>query len=92
MTRLALALTVFFCGFTTSYAQDPTPGFNTVIPESILTADSVETSIGTLTFFDGMPDAATVTKVYDNLDTIRATEVFLNMVPAGVAGRTATWS
>ena len=29
-----------------------------------------------------MPDPETVTKVYDNLDTIRSTEAFLNMVPA----------
>ena len=73
MKQFVLILIVFFWGFTASYAQDPTPGFNTVIPESILTADRVETSIGTLTFFDGMPDAETVTKLYDNLDTIRAT-------------------
>ena len=69
-------------GCTLAYAKDVTPGFNNTIPESILTPDSVETSIGKLSFFDGMPDAETVTKVYDNLDTIRATEVFLDMVPA----------
>ena len=69
-------------GCTLAYAKDVTPGFNNLIPESILTPDSVETSIGKLSFFDGMPDAETVTKVYDNLDTIRATEVFLDMVPA----------
>ncbi|MCP4467903.1 MAG: DUF1254 domain-containing protein [Halieaceae bacterium] len=82
MKQMALTLIAIFGGFTAAHAQDPTPGFNTIIPESILTADSVETSIGTLTYFDGMPDAETVAKVYDNLDTIRATEVFLNMVPA----------
>ncbi|NCF39013.1 MAG: hypothetical protein GWP75_02725, partial [Planctomycetia bacterium] len=39
-------------------AQDSTPpGFNTPIPESIMTSDEVETSIGTLRFFDGMPTA-----------------------------------
>ena len=63
-------------------SQSATPGFNTLIPESILTPDSVETSIGTLNFFDGMPDDETVSKVYDNLDRIRATEAFLNFVPA----------
>lgn len=82
MKNTVLLLITILFGSITAYAQDPTPGFNTVIPESILTPDTVETSIGQLTFFDGMPTAETVTKVYDNLDTIRATEVFLNMVPA----------
>ncbi len=63
-------------------SQDATPGYNTRIPESILTADRVDTSIGTLEFFDGLPDEATVRTVYDNLDRIRGTEVFLNFVPA----------
>ena len=62
-------------------AQVP-PGYNTPIPPEILTPDSVETDqLGTLTFFDGMPTAATVTAVYDNLDRMRGTEVFLDMVP-----------
>ena len=67
--------------FGTASSQTVTPGFNTLIPESILTPDSVDTSIGTLNFFDGMPDEETVTKVYDNLDRIRATQAFLDMVP-----------
>jgi len=67
--------------FGTASSQNVTPGFNNLIPESILTPDSVETSIGTLNFFDGLPDDETVGKVYDNLDRIRATEVFLDMVP-----------
>ena len=56
-------------------------GFNTPIPESIMTPDSVETSLGTLNFFDGIPDQDTVAKVYDNLDRMRAIEAFLDMVP-----------
>ena len=36
-------------------AQEPTPGFNTKIPESILTPDTVQTRVGTLEFFDGIP-------------------------------------
>jgi hypothetical protein len=38
----------------------------------------VETSIGTMNYFDGVPDEATVAKVYDYLDRSRATEAFLN--------------
>ncbi|MCP4495625.1 MAG: DUF1254 domain-containing protein [Phycisphaeraceae bacterium] len=65
-------------------AQDTVtpPGFNTPIPKSIMTPDEVETSIGRLEFFDGMPTAKTVDAVYDNLDRIRGTEVFLNFIPA----------
>ena len=62
--------------------EEATPGFNTPIPKSIMTSDEVETSIGTLEFFDGMPTAKTVDAVYDNLDRIRGTEVFLNFIPA----------
>jgi hypothetical protein len=53
----------------------------TDIPPEITTPDSVETRIGTLKFFDGMPDKATVEKVYDNLDFLRGVEVFLNAMP-----------
>jgi hypothetical protein len=38
---------------------------------SISTPDSVETPIGTLKFFDGVPTDDTVKKVYDNLDRMR---------------------
>ena len=53
-----------------AFAQN-TPGYNNKIPESILTPDHVETPIGDLNFFDGMPDKATVQKLYDNLIFMR---------------------
>ena len=56
--------------------------YNNKIPEKIMTPDKVETHIGTLEFFDGMPSKATVEKVYENLDLIRGVEAFLNGVPA----------
>ena len=59
-----------------------TPGYNHEIPEKIMTPDKVETPIGTMQFFDGMPDKATVEKVYDNLDLMRGSEAFLNGIPA----------
>ncbi|MCP4687100.1 MAG: DUF1254 domain-containing protein [Desulfobacterales bacterium] len=64
-----------------SHADNPTPGYNNKIPVVIMTPDRVETRIGTLKFFDGMPDAATVEKIYDNLDFLRGVEVFLNFIP-----------
>jgi hypothetical protein len=54
----------------------------TDIPASITTPDVVETSLGTLRFFDGFPDEATVQKVYDNLDFQRGVQAFLSSLPA----------
>ena len=53
----------------------------TTIPEGIATPNILETSIGTLTSVDGVPDLETTQKVYDNLARIRATEAFLNCIP-----------
>ncbi len=54
----------------------------TEIPAGILTPDTVETRLGTLKFFDGFPDEATVQKVYDNLDFQRAVQAYLTALPA----------
>lgn len=59
-----------------TYAQ------TTDIPEGILTPDVVETSIGTLHFRDGVPDLKTAALVYENLDRMRAVDVFLKCMPA----------
>lgn len=63
-------------------ARHNTPGYNGTIPQQIMTPDTVETRIGTLEFFDGMPTKETTRKVYDNLDFLRGVEVFLNFLPA----------
>jgi hypothetical protein len=49
--------------------------------KSISTPDSVQTPIGELRFFDGVPTDDTVQKVYDNLDRMRGVDVFLNCIP-----------
>jgi len=59
-----------------------TPGYNVKVPEEIMTPDKVETRIGTMKFYDGVPTAETVTKIYDNLDFMRGVDVFLNFIPA----------
>jgi hypothetical protein len=56
--------------------------YNTEIPDFILTPDKVETRIGTLNFFDGIPTKKTAKLVYDNLDFLRGVETFLNGIPA----------
>jgi hypothetical protein len=50
--------------------------------DSISTPDRVETSIGTLEFFDGIPTRETARRLYDNLDFLRGVETFLNGIPA----------
>ena len=58
------------------------PKMATDIPAGITTPDAVETRLGTLRFFDGFPDDATVQTVYDNLDFQRAVQAFLTALPA----------
>lgn len=61
------------------------PAFAEVSPaelEAISIPDTVETAIGTLEFFDGVPTDATVATLYDNLDRMRGMEVFLDNVGA----------
>jgi len=58
------------------------PLMATEIPASITTPDSVETRLGTLRFFDGFPDEATVATVYDNLDFQRGVQAFLTALSA----------
>jgi len=53
------------------------------VPENILTPDAVESHrLGELNFFDGLPSAETVEKVYDQLDFARGVEAFLSGIPA----------
>ena len=54
----------------------------TDIPEGITTPNEVETSIGTLHFFDGAPTKETAEMAYDYLDRMRAVDVFLKCMPA----------
>jgi hypothetical protein len=73
---LALTLTAPIAGAQTL------PKYSAKVPPYITTPDTVETRIGTLKFFDGLPDPATIQKVYDNLDHARGVEAFLFGIPA----------
>ena len=58
------------------------PKYSAKVPDSVKTPDKVETkSLGALEFFDGMPTAETLRKVYDNLDLTRGVTVFLDAIP-----------
>src|SRR5512143_3263476 len=54
----------------------------TDMPAGVIMPDQVETRLGTLRFFDGFPDDATVAKVFDNLDFQRAVQAYLQGLPA----------
>ncbi len=87
LRRFALFLLMqnvaFLAAVTDTSAQpQPPPKFSAKVPSSILTPDTVETRIGTLRFFDGLPDSDTVKKVYDNLDFSRGVETFMAGMPA----------
>jgi hypothetical protein len=64
-----------------AFGQTP-PKYSAKVPPDITTPDTVQTRIGTLKFFDGLPDPETVQKVYDNLDFVRGVEAFLSGIPA----------
>jgi hypothetical protein len=80
---LVIATTIAtVCAFA---ADAPQMKMTTDIPESIMTPASVETRIGTLSFFDGYPDDATTQLVYDNLDFMNGVQAFLNAMPGASA-------
>ncbi|MEM9256331.1 MAG: DUF1254 domain-containing protein [Pseudomonadota bacterium] len=79
---LLFGLTVFGPAFGDTSAQHQNFTYSTPIPEGILTPDVVETSIGTLSFNDGVPTRETAEAVYDFMDTARAADTFLKGMPA----------
>src|SRR5215469_12384053 len=82
VSALVITFLVASVGIPASAQDAPKMKMTTDIPRSITTPDSVETRIGTLKFFDGFPDKATVEKVYDNLDFQRGVEAYLTALPA----------
>ncbi|VGO23445.1 DUF1254 domain-containing protein [Pontiella sulfatireligans] len=65
-----------------SKAPGKTYKMTTDIPVSITTPDKVDTPIGTLKFFDGVPTVDTKDNLYDYMDRARAVQVFVDMIPA----------
>lgn len=69
---------VSLCSANLAYAETGKPmKMTTAVPEGIAIPDAVETRLGTLRFFDGFPDDATVDILYDNLDFQRAVQAYL---------------
>ncbi len=79
---LFLSALLLTCVASHARAEPPKMKMTTDIPASITAPNTVETSIGTLDYFDGVPTDETVATVYDYLDRSRAVNVFLNSIPA----------
>lgn len=87
-TAIASALGLFV-GLTitsTGIAQGPKMKMTTEIPPGIATPDKLETRLGTLKLFDGVPDKETAQKVYDNLDFQRGVQAYLNSIQIASMG------
>ena len=74
----ACFLTICLAGSLGANAQDEPQTNYAPVPLSITTPPSVDTSIGTLKFDDGIPSQETADAVYDQLDLQRGIETFLN--------------
>ena len=77
-----LAASVAMAVVVLSGTTDARADVSSAVLESISTPNAVETAIGTLEFFDGVPTDATVETVYDNLDRMRGVTAFLDNVGA----------
>lgn len=78
-----VSITLLFLAVAYAHAQTAQKlQMTTELPPGIASPDQVETRLGTLKFFDGFPDADSVTKLYDNLDFQRAVQAYLLAIPA----------
>lgn len=82
MHRLMLRVVVAFAALTIPglvSAQDvPTMKMTGTIPPGITTPDNIQTRLGELSFFDGVPDEETTQKVYNLLDFSHAYQAYLD--------------
>jgi hypothetical protein len=67
---------------TPAFAETPTYKMTTDIPANVLTPDKMESSLGSLEFFDGIPTNETAQKIWDYQDLSRAVEMMIAHVPA----------
>ena len=81
-TKQLILLVLIGLMVATGCAKSPTMKMTTEIPEAYTAPDKVETSIGTLRYFDGVPSEKSTEAIYNYLDTSRAVNVFLNSIPA----------
>ena len=79
--RLATAIGIAAGAFAAPCGAQPQTSspmrMTTQTPPGIAMPDTLETRLGTLRFFDGFPDDASVEALYDNLDFQRAVQAYL---------------
>ncbi|QDT68887.1 hypothetical protein MalM25_18130 [Planctomycetes bacterium MalM25] len=73
-------LAITFSGASLLAAEPPAMKMSTEVPPGVATPDTLETPLGTLRSFDGVPDEATSRLVFDNLDFQRATQAYLSTI------------
>lgn len=79
MNKMMMAMVAALVSVNSAWAKEPPRmKMTTEIPPGIATPDTLDTRIGTLNFFDGVPDEATTQKVYDHLDFQRAFQAFMS--------------
>ena len=66
-----------------SWGQEKNPEVSQELLNAVGIPDKIETAIGKLEFFDGVPTDATINTLYDNLDRSRAVQVFLDNQGSG---------
>ena len=59
-------------------AEPPKMKMTTEIPPGVVTPDDIETRLGDLSFFDGVPDDETVQKAYNFLDFQHAVQAYMD--------------
>ena len=83
--QLALmASSIAFLGMTTltgvSAQEPPKMKMTTEIPDGITTPDNIETQLGDLNFFDGVPDANSNERIFNLLDFTHAYQAYMDGV------------
>ena len=84
LTIVSLTVTCLLAASLVLPARADTPKFKmtTDVPDNVLIPDEVDTRLGTLKFFDGVPTEETAAKVWDQLDFQRAVESMILTTPA----------
>ncbi len=77
-TANAAVLTCWISASSLSAQEVPTMEMATPIPEGITTPDNLQTRVGELNFFDGVPDVESAQKVYNLLDFTHAYQAVLD--------------
>ena len=70
--RAATALAILLPAGLASAQEIPKMKMTTEIPEGVITPDNIQTRVGELNFFDGVPDVESAQKVYNLLDFTHA--------------------